>query len=294
MRQLLENPRERDDDGVMTEITAHKGLFNDIELHVDDTGGSGRPVVLIHGWPLSAESWSEQIPALTAAGYRVVSYDRRGFGRSDKPRSGYDYNTFAQDLASVLDTLDLRDATLVGFSMGGGEVARYVANHGQERLRSVVFAAAVPPYLAQTPDNPEGPLTQEAADEMENGLKADEAAFYDTFTTAFFSVDGELKVTEEQRQEALALTRQADHHAALKSMEAWATTDFRRDLDAVTVPALIIHGDGDGTVPFEGSGKRTHEQLAGSELALIHDAPHGLNVSHARAFNDALLAFLAK
>ncbi|MEH3088144.1 MAG: alpha/beta hydrolase [Microbacterium arborescens] len=278
----------------MTEITAHKGLFNDVELHVDDTGGTGRPVVLIHGWPLSAESWSEQIPALTAAGYRVVAYDRRGFGRSDKPRSGYDYNTFAMDLAAVLDTLDLRDVTLVGFSMGGGEVARYVANHGQERLRSVVFAAAVPPYLAHTADNPEGPLTQDQADEMEKGLKDDEETFYDGFTTQFFSVDGELKVTEEQRQQAIALTRQADHHAALKAMEAFGTTDFRDDLGAINVPALIIHGDGDGTVPFEGSGKRTHEQLAGSELALIADAPHGLNVSHAQQFNDALLAFLAR
>ncbi len=278
----------------MTEITAHKGLFNDVELHVDDTGGTGRPVVLIHGWPLSAESWSEQIPALAAAGYRVVAYDRRGFGRSDKPRSGYDYNTFAQDLAAVLDTLDLRDVTLVGFSMGGGEVARYIKNHGQDRLRSVVFAAAVPPYLAQTPDNPEGPLTQDAADEMENGLKADEATFYDGFTTDFFSANGVLKVTEEQRQQALALTRQADKHAALKAMEAFGTTDFRTDLTEVTVPTLVIHGDSDATVPFEGSGKRTHEQIAGSELVVVEDAPHGLNVSHAREFNEALLAFLAK
>lgn len=278
----------------MTEITAHKGLFNDVELHVDDTGGTGRPVVLIHGWPLSAESWSKQIPALSAAGYRVVAYDRRGFGRSDKPRSGYDYNTFASDLAAVLDTLDLRDVTLVGFSMGGGEVARYIANHGEDRVRSVVFAAAVPPYLAQTPDNPEGPLTQDLADEMEGGLRDDEATFYDGFTTQFFSVDGTLTVSEAERQEAITLAHQADHHAALKSMEAWATTDFRRDLEAVTVPALIIHGSGDGTVPFEGSGKRTHEQLAGSELVLIDDAPHGLNVSHTDEFNAALLAFLAK
>lgn len=279
---------------VMTEITAHKGLFNDVELHVDDTGGSGRPVVLIHGWPLSGESWSEQIPALVAAGYRVVAYDRRGFGRSDKPRSGYDYNTFADDLAAVLETLDLRDATLVGFSMGGGEVARYVAKHGTERIRSVVFAAAVPPYMAHTADNPEGPLTDELATTMEKGLRADEESFYDGFTTDFFSANGELKVTEQQRQQALALTRQADHHAALKSMEAFATTDFREDLPAVTVPTLVIHGDSDGTVPFEGSGKRTHEAVAGSELVVVPGAPHGLNVSHASAFNDALVAFLAK
>lgn len=277
----------------MTEITAHKGLFNDVELHVEDTGGSGRPVVLIHGWPLSAESWSEQIPALVAAGHRIVSYDRRGFGRSDKPRSGYDYNTFADDLAAVLETLDLHDATLVGFSMGGGEVARYVAKHGTERIRSVVFAAAVPPYMAHTADNPDGPLTDEAAAGMEKGLRADEETFYDGFTTDFFSAGGELKVTEQQRQQALALTRQADHHAALKSMEAFGTTDFRDDLTAVTVPTLVIHGDSDGTVPFEGSGKLTHERIAGSELVVVKGAPHGLNVSHAREFNDALLAFLA-
>jgi non-heme chloroperoxidase len=278
----------------MAEITAHHGLLHDTKLHVDDVGGPGRPVVLIHGWPLSGESWSEQVPALTEAGYRVVTYDRRGFGRSDKPSSGYDYDTFADDLAAVLDTLDLRDATIVGFSMGGGEVARYLARHGSERIRSAVFAAAVPPYLPQSDDNPEGPLDQATADGMKEGLENDERAFYDQFTAQFFSVGDDLKVTDEQRQQAIALTAQADHHAALKSMEAFGTTDFRDDLTKVTVPTLVIHGDGDGIVPFEGSGKRTHEAIAGSELELIADAPHGLNVSHAEQFNAALLRFLTR
>jgi len=278
----------------MTEITAHHGLLTDVNLHVDDTGGAGRPVVLIHGWPLSGESWSEQIPALTAAGYRVISYDRRGFGRSDKPRQGYDYDTFAEDLDAVLSATGVQDATLVGFSMGGGEVARYLSKFGGSRVRSVVFAAAVPPYLEQTDGNPDGPLDQATADGMEQGLKDDELAFYDQFTTQFFTANGTLAVTEHQRQEALALATQADKRAALGAMAAFGTTDFRDDLTKVDVPALIIHGDSDGTVPLEGSGKRTHEALAGSELHVIAGGPHGINVSHADEFNRVLLAFLAK
>ena len=136
-----------------------------VALHVEDTGGDGRPVVLIHGWPLSADAWKPQVQSLQAAGYRVISYDRRGFGRSEKPADGYDYDTLAADLAGICDDLDLHDATLVGFSMGGGEVARFVANHGEQRLRSVVFAAAVTPCLTQSADNPDGPLTPEAAKE---------------------------------------------------------------------------------------------------------------------------------
>ncbi|WP_394003285.1 alpha/beta fold hydrolase [Luteimonas sp. WGS1318] len=265
-----------------------------VRLHVEDSGGSGRPVVLIHGWPLSAASWSEQVGPLKDAGYRVVAYDRRGFGRSDTPADGYDYDTLAADLAGVLDDLDLRDVTLVGFSMGGGEVARYVARHGEDRLHSVVFAAAVPPYLMKTDDNPDGPLTEDKAKAMEDGLKADRDRFFDGFTTDFFSVDGDLKVDESQRQDAIALARQSDQTAALGCMKAFATTDFRQDLTRITVPALVLHGDGDGTVPFDGSGKRTHAAVAGSELVVIEDAPHGVNVSHADAFNRALLTFLQR
>ncbi|BAJ73799.1 predicted hydrolase or acyltransferase [Microbacterium testaceum StLB037] len=278
----------------MSEITAHHGLLTDIDLHVDDTGGDGRPVVLLHGWPLSGESWAAQVPALESAGYRVVTYDRRGFGRSDKPRTGYDYDTFSDDLEAVLAALDLRDVTLVGFSMGGGEVARYLSRHGADRIRSVVFAAAVPPYLAKTEDNPDGPLDDETADGMKQALKDDEDAFYRDFTTGFFSVDGELKVTEADRAEAERLAHQADHHASLKAMEAWATTDFREDLSHVTVPTLIIHGDSDATVPLEGSGARTHAAIPGSELHVVTGAPHGVNVSHADEFNSVLLDFLRR
>ena len=278
----------------MAEVVANSGLLKNTKVHVEDTGGSGRSVVLIHGWPLSSAAWKDQTPALEAAGYRVVAYDRRGFGQSDVPGKGYDYDTLAEDLEGVLDELELRDVTLVGFSMGGGEVARYVGNHGEDRLHSVVFASAVPPYLMQTDDNPDGPLTKDAADEMESGLKEDQDAFYDDFTTQFFSVDGELKVTEQQRQDAIALCQQADKEAALGCMEAFGTTDFRDDLPKVTVPTLVVHGDGDGIVPIEGSGQRTHEAISQSELVVLEGAPHGCNVSHAEAFNQALIEFLAK
>ena len=278
----------------MPDVTASSGILSSTQVHVEDSGGPGRPVVLIHGWPLSSESWSEQIGPLTDAGYRVVAYDRRGFGRSDKPSTGFDYDTLADDLDGVLSELDLTDATLVGFSMGGGEVARYIARHGQDRLRSVVFAAAVPPYLLKSDDNPDGPLTEEAATEMTEGLESDRTTFFDGFTRDFFSAAGELKVTEEQRQEAIVMCHQSDQKAALGCMEAFGTTDFREDLTTITVPTLVIHGDSDATVPFEGSGQRTHDAISGAELVVVPDAPHGLNVSHADEFNRALLGFLQK
>ncbi len=276
----------------MTEITAHHGLFRNTNLHVDDTGGPGRPVVLIHGWPLSGEAWKDQVPALHQAGYRVVTYDRRGFGRSDKPMSGYTYGTLAEDLHTLLRELALDDVTVVGFSMGGGEVARYFSLYGAERLHSVVFASAVTPYLMQTSDNPDGPLTKTEAAKMAASLTANQDSFYDEFMTKFFSANGELMVTEAQRQEALALCRQADKKAALACMTAFGSTDFRDDLAKVTIPTLVLHGDSDATVPFEGSGERTHNAIAGSKLHLIAGAPHGCNVSHAGEWNSVLLAFL--
>lgn len=280
----------------MTEITAHHGLLRDTKLHVDDHGGSGRPVVLIHGWPLSGASWKDQVPALQEAGYRVVTYDRRGFGQSDKPVSptSYTYDKLTEDLHALLTELDLRDVTLVGFSMGGGEVARYFANHGSERIRSAVFAAAIPPYLLHTPGNEDGPLEASAAAKMSASLTADQEKFYDGFITDFLTAGDEMKVTEAQRQEVLALTKDASKAAALACMTAFGTTDFRDDLPKVDKPVLVIHGDSDGTVPFEGSGKRTHEAIAGSELHVVAGGPHGINVSHADEFNRALLAFLEK
>ena len=278
----------------MAEITAHHGLFTDTNLHVDDTGGNGRAIVLIHGWPLSGESWSEQVPAFEAAGYRVITYDRRGFGRSDKPPTGYTYDILTEDLYTLLTELDLNDVTLVGFSMGGGEVARYFTKYGTERLHSVVFASAVPPFLLKGPTNPDGALDAALAEKMTTGLTASEEKFYHDFITQFYSVDGVLKVTEEQRQQAIDLALQSSKVAALACMAAFAETDFRDDLKAVSVPTLVIHGDGDGIVPFEGSGARTHTAIPGSELVVIHGAPHGVITSNPDEWNAAVLDFLAK
>jgi len=265
-----------------------------VRLHIEDSGGSGRPVVLIHGWPLSAQAWKPQVAALRDAGYRVVAYDRRGFGRSDKPESGYGYDQLADDLQRVMDQCGLQDVTLVGFSMGGGEVARYIGRHGESRLHSVVFAAAVPPYLMESADNPDGPLTPAKAQEKSAAFERDRSAYFDQFATAFFSADGVLQVTEAQRREAIVLCEQSAQHAALACMDSFATTDFREDLKKLTVPVLVIHGGSDAIVPFEGSGQRTHRAVPHSQLITVSGAPHGLNVSHAPAFNDALLAFLLK
>lgn len=263
-----------------------------IELHYEDYG-SGKPVVLIHGWPLSGRSWEAQVPALVAAGHRVIAYDRRGFGGSSQPWSGYDYDTFAADLNELMTQLDLQHATLVGFSMGGGEVARYISTYGTQRVAKAVFAAAVPPYLYKSADNPEGGLNDATIAGFENGLGADRIAFLDGFSTGFFSAGGTLKVSEAQRNYALDIAAIASPKGTLDCIHAFAHTDFRADLAKVTVPTLVIHGDSDAIVPFEVSGARTHKAIAGSTLVLVKDAPHGFNLSHAAEFNKGLLDFLA-
>jgi len=268
-------------------------MADDHNLKVRDSGGDGRPVVLIHGWPLAGDSWSDNTAALQDAGFRTVVYDRRGFGDSD-PGDSYDYDALAGDLDNIIKDLELSDVSLVGFSMGGGEVARFAGLYGTEKLHSVVFAGAVPPYLKKSDDNPDGPLDDETATQFRTSLEEDRDAFFDEFTTNFFSADGELKVSDEQREAALAMCRKSDEQAALGCMEAWATTDFRGDLGKIDVPTLVIHGDSDAIVPFEGSGKRTHEAIEGSELVVVEGAPHGFNVSHAKEFNDALVEFLKK
>ena len=199
---------------------------NGINLHVEDTGGDGRAVVLIHGWPLSGASWGEQVPALTEAGYRVVTYDRRGFGRSDKPDDGYDYDTFAADLAGLLESLDLRDVSLVGFSMGGGEVARYLGTYGEDRVSSAVLAAAVPPYLLKTDDNPDGGLGDDDVEGMKKGATDDRAAFLDGFVHDFFSADGELMVSEARCEQALGLAEPASDTALVACIDAFLAPTF--------------------------------------------------------------------
>lgn len=278
----------------MPDVIAHHGVFTDTHLHVDDIGGTGRPVLLMHPWPLSGLAWSAQVPVLRAAGYRVITYDRRGFGRSDKPLTGYSYETLTQDLHTLIDSLDLRELTLVGSSMGGGEIARYLSTYGTDRVRSVVFASSVTPYLLQTTANPDGPLTMKDAARATAAFVKDQDAFYDQQMTEFFTANGQLRVSAATRAEALTLCGQASKEASLACMAAWANTDFRDDLARVTVPTLIIHGDGDESVPLHGSARRTHEAISGSELRVIADGPHGCQISHPEEFNAALLEFLAR
>jgi len=266
---------------------------NPIELYYEDHG-TGKPVVLIHGWPLSARSWENQVPALVEAGYRVIAYDRRGFGSSSQPWEGYNYDTLTSDLDALLQKLDLREVTLVGFSMGGGEVARYIGTHGTERVAKAVFASAIPPYLYTTDDNPDGALDDEAIAGFEAGVKNDRLAFLDEFTTMFFSAGRKNKISDPQREYARDIAAFASPKGTLDCIAAFGRTDFRADLEKVTVPTLVIHGDSDGIVPFEASGKRTAEKIAGAELVVIEGGPHGINATHAEEFNTALLDFLAR
>jgi pimeloyl-ACP methyl ester carboxylesterase len=263
-----------------------------IELYYEDHG-SGSPVVLIHGWPLSGRSWEKQVPALVEAGYRVVTYDRRGFGKSSQPFGGYDYDTFAADLNALLTHLELRDATLVGFSMGGGEVARYIGRYGSDPVAKAVLAAAVPPYLYQSDDNPEGGLDDATIQQFKDGVRGDRIAFLDGFTTDFFTAgDRSDLISEPSRLYHREIAAFASPKGTLDCIDAFGRTDFREDLAKIDVPTLVIHGDSDGIVPFEVSGKRSHETLTDSSLVLIEGAPHGFNATHAEQFNRALLDFL--
>ncbi|WP_047865271.1 alpha/beta fold hydrolase [Rubrobacter aplysinae] len=263
-----------------------------VELYYEDHG-SGSPVVLIHGWPLSGRSWENQVPALVSAGHRVITYDRRGFGSSSQPWAGYDYDTFAADLDALLTELDLRDVTLVGFSMGSGEVARYIGNYGTSRVSRAVLAAAVPPYLYQSEDNPDGGLDDATIQQFKDGVRGDRIAFLEEFTKNFFTAgDRDDLVSEPSRLYHRDIAAFASPKGTLDCIEAFGRTDFREDLEKFDVPTLIIHGDSDGIVPFEVSGRRSHETIPDSTLALIEGAPHGLNATHPEDFNRALLDFL--
>lgn len=263
-----------------------------LQLHYQDFG-KGRPIVLIHGWPLSSRTWEPQIADLVEAGFRVIAYDRRGFGSSTQPWTGYDYDTLAQDLHELIAELSLQDVTLVGFSMGGGEVARYLGLHGSSFIRSAVFAAAVPPYLFKSATNPEGAVTDQDVKKKEGAVLADRLEFLEEFTQKFFSdASGKLLVSESQRAYAKMIAAFASPKGTHDCIGAFSRTDFREDLEKIDVPTLVIHGDSDQIVPIEVSGLRTHKAVKGSELHVIKNGPHGCNLSHAKEFNRALIAFL--
>ena len=262
-----------------------------IELYYEDHG-TGRPVVLIHGWPLSGRSWEKQVPALLEAGYRVITYDRRGFGDSSKPTFGYDYDTFAEDLHTLMTKLDLHDAALVGFSMGGGEVARYLGTHGSQRVRKAVFMAAVPPFLLKTPDNAEG-VDGGVFEGIKKAIAADRPAFLSKFLADFYNVDalGGTRVSDEVVRLSWNIAAGASPTGTLACVSAWVT-DFRHDLSRIDVPTLVVHGDADRILPFAATAKRTNALVKGSQLVTVEGGPHGLNWTHAEEVNRALLDFL--
>ena len=277
----------------MPRLTVAEENGTPVELYYEDFG-SGDPIVLVHGWPLSGRSWEKQIPVLVEEGYRVITYDRRGFGASSQPWNGYDYDTFAADLKALLEHLDLTGVTLVGFSMGGGEVARYVGAYGADRIARAVFAAAVPPYLHKSDEHPEGGIDDATLASFHDGIRGDRAAFVDGFVTNFFAVgDRTDLVSEPQRLYNVGIATAASAKGTLDCTTAFTTTDFRDDLKVFAgLPTLVIHGDSDAIVPFEVSGKLTAEAIPDCKLVVVQDAPHGFNVTHAATFNAELLAFL--
>jgi peroxiredoxin len=261
------------------------------ELYYQDLG-KGQPVVLIHGWPLSHRMWESQINALTEAGYRCVAYDRRGFGESGRPAGGYDYDTFASDLNDLMTALDLRRAAIVGFSMGGGEVARYIGRHGSERVAKAMLLGAVPPFLLKTADNPQG-IDKQTFDGMIEGVKRDRIAFLNDFFPAFYNWDErDKKASADLIPYSKWIAWAASPLATQQCIVAFGTTDFRPDLKKITVPTLIAHGDSDRIVPFEISGKRSAEMIKGSRLEVLKGAPHGFAATHAGQLNELMLDFL--
>ena len=256
--------------------------------------GAGRPVVLIHGWPLNSEMWSDQSRFLAEQGLRVIAYDRRGFGRSEQPWSGYNYNRFAADLANIMDGLDLRDATLVGFSMGGGEVARYLATHGIGRVSGAMLVSAVTPFLVRTSDNPDG-VEQSVFNDIIAGIEKDRPNFLAGFGKQFYGNSAlSHKVSDEMLQWSLQMAMMGSLRATLECVIAFSTEDFRRDMAAFQLPTLIIHGTADKTVPIDSSARHAARLIPHTEMIEYHDEPHGLHATSKDRLNNDILAFVRK
>jgi pimeloyl-ACP methyl ester carboxylesterase len=262
-----------------------------IDIHYEDHG-AGQPVVLIHGYPLSGRAWDKQVPALLAAGYRVITYDRRGFGASGQPATGYDYDTLAADLAALLEHLDLREAVLVGHSMGTGEVTRYLAAYGLARVAKGVLISPIPPFLLQAPDNPEG-VPPSVFDGFIQAAQADTPAWMKGFLDNFYNIEtlrGTL-VSDQAYQASWNIAVAASATAAAACIPAW-TTDFRSDLPKIDVPMLVVQGDADQVLPIDKTGRRLPGLLHDVELIVIKGGPHAISWTHADQVNTALLNFL--
>jgi pimeloyl-ACP methyl ester carboxylesterase len=261
-----------------------------IDLYYEDHG-SGNPVVLIHGFPLSGRAWERQERALIAAGRRVITYDRRGFGKSSQPTVGYDYDTFAADFDRLVTTLDLRGFDLAGHSMGGGEIARYLGTYGSDRVRRAAIVSGVPPYLLKTPETPNG-VPQKVFDEIADALTADRLAYMTEWNKNFYNLDENLgsRISEEAVQDAWITATSASPAGTIACVPTWHT-DFRADLPKIDVPVLVLHGTEDRVLPIEACGVRTHEAIKDSEYVAIKGAPHGLCWTHADEVNTELLRF---
>ncbi|MGJ3192103.1 alpha/beta fold hydrolase [Paenarthrobacter sp. FR1] len=278
----------------MAYITVGNENSTEIELYYEDHG-SGQAVVLIHGYPLDGSSWEKQTAALLDAGYRVITYDRRGFGKSSQPTEGYDYDTFAADLKTVLETLDLNDAVLVGFSMGTGEVARYISTYGSARVAKAVFLGSLEPFLLKTDDNPDG-VPQDVFDGLLSAVKADRYAFFTDFFKNFYNSDtflGTERLSQESVDASWNLASKSGAFASVAAQPTWLT-DFRADIPKIDVPALIVHGTADNILPIDVTGRRFKDALPSAEYLEIEGAPHGLLWTHGAEINNALLGFLKK
>jgi pimeloyl-ACP methyl ester carboxylesterase len=276
----------------MSTITVGKENSTSIDLYYEDHG-SGSPVVLIHGWPLSGASWEKQTAALLAAGHRVIAYDRRGFGRSSRPTIGYNYDTFAADLDAVLTTLDLRNVALVGFSMGSGEVTRYIAKYGAARVRKAVLIGTLGPYLVKTADNPEG-VDPGVFDGIRTAIKADRPAFLLEFLRNFYNYDvtGGKLVSERVLEDNWNVAAGASPTGTLACVDAWLE-DFRKDIPHNTVPTLILHGDADRILPPDATARRQAKMIKGATFVELPGGPHGVLWTHAERVNAELVSFVA-
>ncbi|MBS9720835.1 alpha/beta hydrolase [Tianweitania sp. BSSL-BM11] len=264
---------------------------DETELFYNDWG-TGKPVILIHGWPLDGDMWEYQWPTLTAKGHRVITYDRRGFGRSSQPFSGYDYDTLASDLQTIIETLDLHDVSLVGFSMGGGEVARYIGKYGTARLSKAALISAVTPYLLKTADNPDG-VDKSVFDDMVEQLRKDRPAFLASFGKQFFGAGMlNFSVSAEIMQWASNVAMMGSPKGTIDCVRAFSETDFRADLAKFDLPTLIIHGEDDATVPIKAAGEQAAKLIPSATFKRYSGAPHGLFFTDKDKLTADLLAFL--
>jgi non-heme chloroperoxidase len=277
----------------MPYVTVGKENSGDIQVYYEDHG-SGDPVVLIHGYPLSGTSWEKQVPVLLEAGHRVITFDRRGFGKSSQPTSGYNYDTFAEDLHKLVTHLKLGNFCLVGFSMGGGEVARYIGRFGSKGVSKAVIVGGIPPFLLKTADNPDG-VDGSVFEGIQKAITADRYAFFAEFFKNFFNTDVFLgkRISEQAVQASWNVAAGASPTASFACVPTWHE-DFRNDLARVDVPTLVIHGDADRIVPIKGSGEKTAKLVKGAKLVTIKDGPHAVNWTHAEEMNAELVNFLGR